>query len=188
MVTNISPNQIRGALLTAQGKDQNAAATANTGKTAEATTVADIFSSRSESSEVVTYSQSLTLSGGEVDRFSMLRSLVANLLKEQGINTKIALGDAEIDLSAVTPEDARQLIAEDGYFGVEQTSERIFQFAVGIAGGDTGRIDAIREGIDRGFAEAKKAFGDWLPDISYETYDAVMKKLDDWVTQAQAGA
>jgi hypothetical protein len=24
--------------------------------------------------------------------------------------------------------------------------------------------------------------GDWLPDISYATYDAVMAKLDQWAT------
>ncbi len=54
---------------------------------------------------------------------------------------------------------------------------------MGIAGGDTSRIDAIREGIDRGFEQARQAFGGVLPDISYDTYDAVMKKLDDWVNQ-----
>ena len=76
-------------------------------------------------------------------------------------------------------------ISDDGYFGVDQTSERIFQFAVAIAGGDTSRIDAIKEGIDKGFAGAKKVLGNWLPQISYDTYDAVMNKLDKWVADAQ---
>ena len=40
-------------------------------------------------------------------------------------------------------------------------------------------------GAPRTFTEAKKAFGDWLPQISYDTYDAVMKKLDNWVADAQ---
>ena len=71
---------------------------------------------------------------------------------------------------------------------MEQTSDRIFQFATGIAGGDTSRIEAIKEGITRGFAEAKEAFGGWLPDISYDTYDAVMKKLDDWVAESNVVA
>jgi len=101
---------------------------------------------------------------------------------------KIAIGGSEIDLAAVTPKEAQELVSEDGYFGVEQTSERIVQFAVGIAGGDPSRIDAIKEGIDKGFAEAKKAFGDWLPDISYDTYDAVMTKLDEWVAGSKAVA
>ena len=79
-------------------------------------------------------------------------------------------------MATLTPGEAQKLVSDDGYFGVQKTSDRIFQFAIGIAGGDPSRIDAIKEGINKGFAEAKKAFGDWLPDISYQTYDAVMSK------------
>jgi hypothetical protein len=118
----------------------------------------------------------------------MLQKLVAKLLKEQGIDTKIAIGETETDIAAISPEEAQELVSDDGYFGVKQTSERIFQFAVGIAGGDPSRIEAIKEGIDKGFAEAKEAFGGWLPDISFDTYDAVMKKLDDWVAESGAVA
>ena len=38
--------------------------------------------------------------------------------------------------------------------------------------------------MNKGFKEALQAFGGSLPDISYDTYDAVMNKLDTW---AQAG-
>ena len=69
--------------------------------------------------------------------YDKLRAWVANLLQEQGINTKIATGDGEIDISEIDPQQAQDLISEDGYFGVKQTSERIFQLAIGIAGGDT---------------------------------------------------
>ena len=141
-----------------------------------------------ESTASLTYSSSLTLNTDEDAKYSMLQSLVANLLKEQGIDTKIAFGDNEIDIAAITPEEARDLIADDGYFGVDKTSDRIFQFAIGIAGGDPSRIEAIKEGVDRGFQEALKAFGGTLPDISYDTYDAVMEKLDNWVTESQAAA
>jgi hypothetical protein len=129
---------------------------------------------------VLTYDSSMTLQGTRNDGYDLLRGLVLNIFKEQGIDFKIATGDAEIDLSTLTPEDAQDLIADDGYFGVDKTSQRIFDLAVGIAGGDPGRVDAIREGVDKGFQEALGAFGGWLPDISYDTYDAVMKKLDDW--------
>jgi hypothetical protein len=102
------------------------------------------------------------------------------MFKEQGIDYKIATDNSEIDISTVTPEEAQELIADDGYFGVEKTSERIFKFAVGMAGGDPAKIDAIREGVKNGFQEALDAFGGQLPDISYDTYDTVMNKLDDW--------
>jgi hypothetical protein len=90
-----------------------------------------------------------------------------------------------VDIESLTPEEAQKLVAEDGYFGVEQTSERIFQNAVSIAGGDPARLDAIMQGIEEGFAEAEKAFGGTLPDISYETRDAVMEKLNQWAEESK---
>lgn len=129
---------------------------------------------------VTTYNRSMSLENKAGDGFDLLRGLVLNIFKEQGIDYKIATDDTEIDLSTVTPEEAQELIADDGYFGVEKTSERIFNFAVGMAGGDPAKIDAIRQGVEKGFQEALGAFGGSLPDISYETFDTVMQKLDDW--------
>lgn len=129
---------------------------------------------------VTTYNRSMSLENKAGDGFDLLRGLVLNIFKEQGIDYKIATDDTEIDMSTVTPEEAQELIADDGYFGVEKTSERIFNFAVGMAGGDPAKIDAIRQGVEKGFQEAMDAFGGWLPDISHETYDTVMQKLDDW--------
>jgi hypothetical protein len=114
----------------------------------------------------------------------MLRGLVLNMLKEQGIDFKIATGDGEIDLSTISQADAQKLIAEDGYFGVDQTSDRIVNFAIAAAGSDPSRLDAIKAGVEKGFKEAQKAFGGSLPDISYDTYNAIMNKLDTW---AQTG-
>jgi hypothetical protein len=132
------------------------------------------------SESVTTYDGTMTLQGNKGDGFDLLRGLILNIFKEQGIDSKIATGQAEIDISTLTPENAQDLVASDGYFGVEQTSQRIFDLAVGIAGGDPAKINTVRAGVEKGFQEAKKAFGDWLPDISYDTYDAVMQKLDDW--------
>jgi hypothetical protein len=132
------------------------------------------------SESVTTYNRSMSLENKAGDGFDLLRGLVLNIFKEQGLDYKIATDNSEIDLSTVTPEEAQELIADDGYFGVEKTSERIFNFAVGMAGGDPAKIDAIRQGVENGFQEALDAFGGWLPDISHETYDTVMQKLDDW--------
>ena len=128
-----------------------------------------------------TYSSSLTIQTGDgQDQYNLLRGLVTNMLKEQGIDFKVANGDQEIDISGISQEEAVDLIADDGYFGVDQTSDRIVDFAIAIAGGDPSRLDAIKEGVEKGFNEALEAFNGWLPDISYDTYDAVMNKLDAW--------
>ncbi len=139
-------------------------------------TVNLIYSSES----VTTYNNSLTLNTTEGDGFDLLRGLVLNIFKTQGLDTTLSTSDSEIDLNTLTQNDAQELVADDGYFGVEKTSDRIFNFAIGIAGSDPTRIDAIREGVEKGFQDAYDAFGGWLPDISYDTYDAVMAKLDDW--------
>jgi hypothetical protein len=129
----------------------------------------------------MTYSSSLTIQTGESqDQYNLLRGLVTNMLKEQGIDFKVANGDQEIDISNITREEAVELIADDGYFGVDQTSDRIVDFAIAIAGGDPSRLSAIKEGVEKGFNEALEAFNGWLPDISYDTFDAVMNKLDAW--------
>lgn len=133
-----------------------------------------------------TYSSALVIeSGNEQEQYSLLRQLVTNMLKEQGIDFKVANGDQTIDISNISQEEAVELVSEDGYFGVEKTSDRIVEFAIATAGGDPSRLAAIKEGVENGFNEALKAFGGTLPDISYETYDAVMNKLDNW---AEAGA
>jgi len=135
------------------------------------------------SESVVTYNNLMSVQGLENDAYEKLRNHVFETFKKQGIDTKISTDNGEIDLETMSPEEAQELVADDGYFGVEKTSERIFSLAVGIAGGDPTRIDAIKEGIDKGFQDAKDAFGGWLPDISYDTYDTVMEKLDDWVKE-----
>jgi len=112
--------------------------------------------------------------------FNLLRDLLARTLEDQGIATRIAVEGGEINLKTLTPEEAQSLVAEDGYFGVDQTSDRIVQFAIGLAGNDPARLEAIRQGVEDGFAEAEKAWGGKLPEISYQTRDAIMEKLDDW--------
>ncbi|MFO7832305.1 MAG: hypothetical protein R6V18_10050, partial [Desulfuromonadaceae bacterium] len=117
---------------------------------------------------------------GSEPQLDLLRSLVIKTFEEQGLASKLSTGETSVDIESLSPEQAQELVAEDGYFGVEQTSERIFKSAVSIAGGDPERLDAIMQGVKDGFAEAEKAFGGTLPDISYQTRDAVMEKLNEW--------
>ena len=109
-----------------------------------------------------------------------LREMILNILEEQGITTRIAAGDTLIDFRDLTPEKAQELISEDGYWGVEQTSDRIVQFAISLSGNDPNRLEEIKASIDKGFQMAAKALGGTLPDISMKTYDAAMDKLDAW--------
>ena len=88
----------------------------------------------------------------------------------------LAKGDFTVD--AETKAKAQKDIAEDGYWGVEQTSDRIVSFATALAGDDSKALEKMRDAFVKGYKQAEKQWGGKLPDISQRTYDAVMKKFD----------
>ncbi len=135
--------------------------------------------------EVGTYGK---LAGVEIGSpYQLLRQLVVKTLEEQGVTSRISTGDSEIDLGTLTPEAARELISEDGYFGVEKTSQRIVDFALNAFGNDPARLTQIKDAIDKGFKDAAEAFGGTLPEISHQTYTAVMDKLEAFAGGGNGG-
>ena len=109
-------------------------------------------------------------------RTAQLRSLVEKMMTKQGaaIGTAdsmwsfLAKGDFEVD--AATKAQAQKDIAEDGYWGVEQTSDRILDFAKALSGNDPEKADLLLDAFKKGFQEATKSWGDKLPDISQHNY------------------
>ena len=75
---------------------------------------------------------------------------------------------------------AQKDIADDGYWGVNQTSDRIIEFAKALVGDDPEKAEQMRAAFEKGFKAATKSWGKELPSISQRTYDAVMSKFDDW--------
>lgn len=121
--------------------------------------------------------------------FIALRANLAQKLKEWGLGETIDIGDGtQVRFDELTPEAAQKLVADDGYWGVEQTSSRIVEFALNLAGKDPALLDKIREGVMKGFEMAKRDFGGELPEISQKTIDAVTKKLDDWAEEMKKAA
>lgn len=88
----------------------------------------------------------------------------------------LASGDFTVD--AATKAQAQADIAEDGYWGVEQTSQRIFDFAQALAGDDEEMMRKMEKAFEKGFKQATGAWGKKLPDISGQTYDAVKDKFN----------
>ncbi|MCR4896659.1 MAG: hypothetical protein K5891_07800 [Lachnospiraceae bacterium] len=117
-------------------------------------------------------------------RTNNLKSLVEKLISKQAttygnatdIWSFLAKGEYEVD--AETKAQAQKDISEDGYWGVKQTSERIVSFATALTGGDPDKIDEMEEAFKKGFEQAKKAWGGELPEISQQTYDAVLEKFE----------
>lgn len=121
-------------------------------------------------------------------RTSQLRSIVEQLITKQGTAFGKATDDemwkflakGEFTVSADVKAQAEADIAEDGYWGVEQTSDRILDFAKALAGNDPDKAEEMLEAFKEGYKQATKAWGDELPEISQKTYDAVLEKFDAW--------
>jgi hypothetical protein len=88
---------------------------------------------------------------------------------------------------AQTIAQAKEDVSEDGYWGVKQTSERILDFAKALSGGDSSKIDTLTDAIKKGFKQAEKLWGGELPEISGQTYDAVMQGIEEWKKEATSG-
>lgn len=116
---------------------------------------------------------------------AQLRSIVEQLMLKQGtaygqandIWSFLAKGNYQVD--PATKAQAQADIAEDGYWGVEQTSQRIIDFATALTGGDPSKVEEMREAFKKGYAMAEEKWGGELPEISKQTYEAVMKKFDE---------
>lgn len=123
-------------------------------------------------------------------RTEQLRSLVEQMMGKQAVTYGNAndiwsfLRSGNFTVDAATKAQAQADIAEDGYWGVNQTSDRIIQFANALTGGDPDKIEAMREAFKKGYAQAEKTWGGSLPEISQKTYDAVMEKFDKLAADA----
>ena len=117
-------------------------------------------------------------------RTEQLRTLVQQLITKQGEAFVTAndmwsfLREGNFTVDAETKAQAEADIAEDGYWGVNQTSDRIIDFAVALTGGDPSKLDKMVDAFKKGYKQAEKTWGGELPEISKRTYDAVLEKFD----------
>lgn len=96
-----------------------------------------------------------------------------------------ALGYKGKALGSLTSEEAKKLIADDGFFGVKQTSDRIADFVIMGAGDNLDKLKRGREGVERGLKEASKVWGGDLPDISQRTVETALKRIDERIKELE---
>ena len=121
-----------------------------------------------------------------------LRNIVQNLMLGQSSAFSKANGDdmwkflakGDFTVDAATKAQAEKDIAEDGYWGVNQVSDRILDFAKALAGDDVKYAEKLKSAFEKGFKEATKAWGQDLPSLSQDTYAATQKKFDEWINSA----
>ncbi len=98
-----------------------------------------------------------------------------NFLKDIGYNGK--------NIADLSQSEAKKLVADDGFFGVTKTAQRIADFVINGAGDNESMLRAGRSGIMQGFKEAEKIWGSKLPDISQQT----ITKATDLINQKMTG-
>lgn len=151
--------------------------TADTGVVYEPST-----SAKDSSTKVTDYSSIVASMKKELSsKNEQLQNLVNKLLSNQA-KKYISFSDMfkDIQVDEQTKIQAQKDISDDGYWGVEQTSDRLVSMAKALSGGDSSKADAMISAIEKGFDEATKAWGDKLPDICQKTIDAAKQKLQNW--------
>lgn len=123
-----------------------------------------------------------------------LLEIVQKTISGQGSTFAIAsqddmwkfLAEGKFTADPDTIAKAKEDISENGYWGVEKTSDRILEFAKALSGDDPEKADELLAAFKKGYEQATGTWGKELPDISSKTYDAVVKKFDDWKNSGKA--
>ena len=114
--------------------------------------------------------QQILLQGSQVDQNEESPVGVVNVIDSRNIlyvSQTTNVINLSIDTSAFSPEN---------------TANRIVQFALAFyTGGNREEYVAmVREAVMKGFQDAQSAFGGFLPEVSYETFDLVNQALNDF--------
>ena len=123
-----------------------------------------LYSSFSVTSQsTLTTNQTTTVDQNQVD--------FQNFLKDIGYKGK--------NIGKLSQDEAKKLVSSDGFFGVDQTANRIANFVIQGANGDENLLKAGKAGIQQGFKDAEAVWGSKLPDISYQTIDKAVQSIND---------
>lgn len=186
MSVNAITSSMEASYGTYVAKSEPSKKTATAGKADEKSAVYEASSTKTSygSKKVANPELVQRLKADNDARVAQLQSIVHDLISGQGkaIGTAddmwkfLASGNFKVD--PATRAQAQADIAEDGYWGVNATSDRIIDFAVALAGDDPDKLEKMRAAFEKGFQQATRTWGGKLPDISQRTYQAVMDKFD----------
>ena len=135
------------------------------------------------------------LKADQESRQNSLTNLVSQMLGKQAGMYGIANGDDSIwkifangnfTVDEATKAQAQKDISDDGYWGVKQTSQRLFDFASALAGDDEDKMRQMQSAMQKGFDQATSAWGKDLPDISSQTLDAANKLFEEYYKSKQS--
>ena len=133
------------------------------------------------------------MKAAEEQQRSQLMAIVQKTLQGQvgaygkatGNNMWQQLAGGNVKVDAATRAQAQKDISEDGYYGVKQTSQRLFDFAQALAGDDVNKMKEMQKAMEKGFKQATKTWGRELPAICKETMNAANKLFEDYYSSKE---
>ncbi|MEB2817939.1 hypothetical protein [Campylobacter upsaliensis] len=78
---------------------------------------------------------------------------------------------------AMNQDELKELVGENGFFGVANTANRIADFVIQGAGDNLKKLQKGFEGMKKGFEEAQNLWGGKLPQISQDTINQALEKV-----------
>ena len=114
------------------------------------------------------------------DQRQSLINMVQKMMDTQAGKSKVA--NSSIISGTVTEEARRKAaedISEDGYWGVKQTSQRLFDFASALAGDDVEKMKKMQEAMNKGIGQAAAKLGG-LNSLGQQTQDAANQLFKDY--------
>lgn len=133
------------------------------------------------------------LKADQESRMNQLSSIVSQLMTGQATTFAKTddsmwkfLASGKFTVDAQTKAQAQADIAEDGYYGVKQTAQRMFDFAKALAGDDMDKMKKMEAAMDKGFQMATKTWGGSLPSICQDTMNAAHKMFSDYYSSNSA--
>jgi len=144
-----------------------------------------VLTTYSQSSQDVTAKEKKLTTGKQITN-SYLADYMAKMASESKTTfstqadtfTLADIGYKGKPIGQLSQNEAKALVADDGFFGISQTSARIADFVIQGAGDDLSKLQAGRSGMLQGFSEAEKLWGGKLPEISYTTMQKALEKVD----------
>ena len=180
-------SSLYGSLTAATAADTTATDTTATDTTAVDTEAAVYEKSEdtAQTASKIDYDTIDRLKADAEERTAQLRGIVEKLLLKQSgtvLNSEgLASMYRRLEVDEETRAQAQEDISEDGYWGVEQTSDRIVDFAKAMAGDDPELAQQMIDAVKEGFEQAAEEWGEDLPELSQNTMSTTLSKLEEWL-------
>jgi len=111
---------------------------------------------------------------------------ILNLLSGNDVEGSFSLKDLGYEgkpINELSKDEANELLGEEGFFGVNKTSQRVADFVFSFAKDDVELLKTGLEGIKDGFEQAQKLFGGNLPEISVKTQEKTIELITNKINE-----